>query len=561
MAKEPGQRYQAPVEVAKALAGFCNVGEVNNSAEEGTGRGEEEKDDLLGRNDDSPLPSSRVSLAGSQFAGRGRNSASCEQGKRAGSRIGLGLGAAVLLVVAVASWVAYLAIRDVNRTAGGPLPSSQRPGESPLDSLAGHDSPVPAGRSPEPQQLPDSQPPVALIDPLSQMPSPKSAHIDLYGDPLPPGAIARMGTVRFSHRDIVRAFAFSPNGRLLATGCDDKVVRLWDAASGKVIREFCRHDLGDQCQPEFAAFSPDGRICATGWYGGSVILWDVATGKEIGNIHADNDDTFFVSSLAFSPDGKTLALCAGANHVVSLFDVASSKLKLELRGHRVPVYFMAFSPDGKQITTVSLGNPPDAVRTWETASGREIGHFEVPKGWYRIALSADGTILAYQEVPQKDDKRAITTVLWDLAKGKEIHRLTTSPDHSGESCCVISADGKTLAAPGEATFLLWEMATGKEIGALELGQHNYHDLRLRSFSPDGRALALQSWNTILLWDVASGKEIDYRPQHVGRIASLAYSPDGKRVASASEDRTVRVWNAATGKQVQLFQGHEMRCNA
>jgi len=290
------------------------------------------------------------------------------------------------------------------------------------------------------------------------------------------------------------------------------------------------------------AFSPDGKLLASGSQDDTVILWDVSSGQEVRTLK----DTHAVSSVAFSPDGKLLA-SGSRDDTVMLWDVASGQEVRTLTGHTDTVTSVAFSPDGKLLAS---GSQDDTVMLWDVASGQEVrtltGHTDHVTS---VAFSPDGKLLASGS---QDD----TVILWDVASGQEVRTLLTGHTHAVSSVA-FSPDGKLLASGSqEDTVILWEVASGQEVRTLMVTGSLASDVTSVAFSPDGKLLATVSWvlrgigsgnigdSTVMLWDVASGQAVNTVTETgiVSRVdlSSVAFSPDGKLLASGSQDDTVKL---------------------
>jgi WD40 repeat protein len=291
--------------------------------------------------------------------------------------------------------------------------------------------------------------------------------------------------------------------------------------------------IGHNGSVESVAFSPDGKILASGSRDDTIKLWDVATGREIRTLQGHTGD---VNSVAFSPDGKVLA-SGSWDKTIKLWDVATGTLLRTLKGHTDYVRSVAFSPDGKVLASGSFDN---TIKLWDVATGREIrtlsGHtLDVAS----VAFSPDGRILASGSVDT-------TIKLWDVATGA---LLRTLRGHTGIVHSVaFSPDGKVLASGSWEEVKLWHMATGSVLRTLS-GYTGW--VRSVAFSPNGKVLASGSEDkTIKLWDVATGTLLGTLKGHTGWVESVAFSPDGKILASGSWDGTILLWDveAALGKR-------------
>ena len=287
---------------------------------------------------------------------------------------------------------------------------------------------------------------------------------------------------------------------------------------------------GHTSDVESVAFSPDGKTLASGSFDGTIILWNVATRRAIGQPLKGH--TGLIYSVAFSPDGKTLA--SGSNDsTVRLWDVSTR----QPIGQLLPtdmVFSVAFSPDGK--TLASGGN--GTLVLWDVATRQPIGQPYTGEryGFGGLTFSPDGKTLAY--IYGNGD--AIT--LWDVATRQPIDQLQTYEVNS----IAFSPDGKTLAAgSADGTINMWDMATRRPIA------HPPTELifvRSIAFSPDGNLLASgKDDGTIKLWEKEgsagfNGTYMGSLAGHTRPVTSVDFSPDGKMLASGSMDGTIVLSN-------------------
>jgi eukaryotic-like serine/threonine-protein kinase len=339
------------------------------------------------------------------------------------------------------------------------------------------------------------------------------------------------------HAEPVNSVAFSPDGRRLASGSDDKTLKIWDSATGKELLSL----KGHAAAVESVAFSPDGRRLASGSQDNTVKIWDSATGKELLSLKSDGA---WVESVAFSPDGQRLA-SGTSDKTVKIWDSAAGKELFSLKGHADEVRSVAFSPDGQRLAS---GSDDKTIRIWDISTGNELFSLKGHAGRVTsVAFSPDGERLA----SGSSDK---TVKIWDSAIGKELFSLN-SPDGQRVTTVTlgeISIQRETTVGRQEISSVV-QLESGA-VAAVVRGRPE--PTMSVAFSPDGQRLASKSGdNTVKIWDSGTGKELLSLKGHADRVTSVGFSPDGRRLASGSMDKTVKIWDSATGKELFSLKGH------
>jgi RNA polymerase sigma factor (sigma-70 family) len=361
--------------------------------------------------------------------------------------------------------------------------------------------------------------------------------IDRYGDPLPVGAVGRLGSVRFRGEPRIGPPVFSPDGKLIATRSQNTIC-LWEAVTGKEVRRWPSRNF---CST-ILAFSPDGKLLAVNDSDkpskAEIRLLDIVTGKEVRRLAGDLDKAY---GVAFAPDGRVLA-SYGNDNSVRLWDLANGQELHRLEGHQKRVSAVAIAPDNKLLASAGADR---TIRLWDIATGNELGQMTGHLGEvHSVAFAPRGAMLA----SGGEDN---TVRVWDVATGKEIRVLGLHPTAVGT--VVFSPDGKFLASGGVYDGIaLWDLAAGKELrrwasadGCTLLG----------GFSPDGRTLASVRFPECAprFWDVATGREVVLTGGHRSPVKWLAFAPDGRTLTSGEMEKILLLrWDLRTGQELGTF---------
>jgi WD40 repeat protein/serine/threonine protein kinase len=338
------------------------------------------------------------------------------------------------------------------------------------------------------------------------------------------------------HTDYVTSLAFSPDGSRLASGSGDQVIKIWDISKGQEVMTLRGHSWINS-----VAFSPDNKFIASAGDDAQVRIWDISKGEEVITFGGEQGE---VRSVVFNPDGKRIA-SGNSDKTVTIWDASSGKKLMTLSGHKETVNSVKFTPDGKYIAS---GSWDGTVKVWNASTGEEKmtlrGH---TKSVVSVAFDWNGKYI----VSCSNDN---TIKIWDVSTGEELITLRGHCDSVDSA--LFSLDGKKIISGGpDKTLKVWDIGTCSEQIAMRISRTLTGFI---AFSQDSKRIASEDIRGagIEVWDAEIGKELMTLYGHRGVVKQVVFSPDGNRMASGSRDNTIKVWDAPTGKVLMTFHGHK-----
>ena len=362
---------------------------------------------------------------------------------------------------------------------------------------------------------------------------------DVSADPskMPPNEVS---TFLKGHTANVTAAAFSPKGNKIASAAVDGSIKIWDVNTQK--EDF--PTAGHSSNALSVNFSPDGsKLVSTSLE--DIIVWNVADGKKRFSLTGHTQP---VNAAVFSPDGTRIA-SASSDKSIKIWDVASQREIMTLLGHTDEVSDVRFSPDGSRLLSASYDK---TVKIWDASTGVELYSLRgsggalstaafSPDGGKAATSSADREITVWDLTVKPDD----FPIAW---RPKDIQAISLSADRS----IVLAATKKEITA--------WDVKNQKKLCSIEAESKatgrlldQTSNLNAAAISPDGTK-AVTASNVIRVWDLSSQTELFALTGHKGEVNAVSYSTDGARIVSASDDGTVKLWNADTRKELASLSG-------
>jgi WD40 repeat protein len=508
-------------------------------------------------------------------------------------RLRIALAGVAVLFLAVGSWLIF-------RSSPGPAPVEKKPlsAEDAMQQtlsklIAKFENPRGDGRQLRQElvafraQYPGNPARTRAAELIQPLPSPfdslsgASIPAELRVDGPPGGELVLvLGDARLRHGGPVWSIAFSPDGRSVVTGGDDRMIYQWDAVNGTRQRFY----TGPGAPITSLAWSPDGKTMVVGSHDWAARLFDMTTGKEKKFLQHQGN----VRAVAVSPDSKMVATGAHPdpgkpNGTIRLWDIDGKEL-FRVEGHNGPVISLAFAPNGPWLAS---GGDDKTIRLWDLNQRKEIAILGGHQGpVMTLAFSSDGQTLASgsgdktlriwdfcqrkERIGARDFGHAVggvsfiakSSLLGVIAHDGSIRVIDVSNgqdkasfhQHGGGSALALSPDGQ-MAVTGafDGYVRLWDLGKQKDIPIhrkVELAQSI-------AVAPDDRTFATgHQGGKIRLWDAATGKEIGVLDKHQHGVPAMAFSLDGKLLLSGGWDHVAIVWDIAQRKEIQQFRAHK-----
>ncbi|KRX07949.1 WD40-repeat-containing domain [Pseudocohnilembus persalinus] len=393
-------------------------------------------------------------------------------------------------------------------------------------------------------------------------------------------------TLKFTgHTKQVNCISYAPNGRQIASGSEDKLIKIWDSLTGELICDFNHNDIVNFCTfsadgkmvasasqewvkiwsletekkiTQFQAhddwitclqFSYDNQFLASSSWDNSVRIWDIQNGKMV-NSYIEHQAV--VTYIAFSPQYEQIASCSRDNNI-KIWDYQQKKVFKTLRGHTDFVLMVNFSKQGKYLISCSMD---ETAKIWETETGENLqtlyGHSSFI---YTVQFSQCGRYI----MTGSYDK---SIKIWDFNLEEEDGY---QPDRKGHSKYVnyatISPDGEYIASCSNDKYIkIWTLETGQNISTL-VGHQDW--VNYVAFNKSGNILASSSWDkTVKIWNVENGVTIQTLQGVSNSVfKSVNFSNSGRFLIAGRENKSIKIWDTTNWKTVETIEGHKQSVNS
>ena len=339
----------------------------------------------------------------------------------------------------------------------------------------------------------------------------------------------------WEHTGGVNSATFSLDGKYIISASDDKTIKIWNVEKGIVVKTLSGH----QANVNSAILTKDNKYAVSASDDKTIRIWNVEKGELIDSLLEHNDK---VNNVCLSRDNKYL-VSSSSDRTIKIWDFHKRKILRTLNASNV-VESAAFSPDNNYIVSSSWDNK---IIIWDTSTGCLVdslmGHSDMvtkslfsPDGRKIFSASWDNTARIW-------DFPSVSHSVW-----------VKNPHGSIESFSLSGMNGDSMVTSTGNQILIWNARNGSVIDSLK-GHSNV--IRKVSFSPDGKKIASASWDkTIRIWDTERGQILETLSNHDDYVEDVSFSPDGKKIVSASWDNTLRVWNAENGEELKVLDKHK-----